>query len=272
MTRALGLNGATLPSADLKTGIEAAKQAGFEAYEPRVPLLKDAITQNTVSEICEVRRGTGLSWLPLNALEGFLELEPAALETEADSVFTLAKQFAIPQVIVVPGKAGRTSGSPTAVSKELRVLTDQARSYGVSLLYELIGFATHVFPTLNAALAVSREADVPLVLDTFHLAISQAKLEEIVVLPPEAIGLVHLSDALTQGKERSELLDEDRVLPGEGGLPLRELLSAIADTGYRGPISVEVFHPKYGSRSPHEVAREARERTLQILQQAGWSN
>jgi sugar phosphate isomerase/epimerase len=138
------------------------------------------------------------------------------------------------------------------------------------LLYELIGFATHVFSTLNAAVAVSREADVPLVLDTFHLAVSETTLTEIAELPCEAIGLVHLSDALSEGKERSELLDGDRVLPGEGGLPLRELLAAIADTGYRGPVSVEVFHPKYGNRSPHEVAREARERTLQILRQAGW--
>jgi 4-hydroxyphenylpyruvate dioxygenase len=257
-----------MPGADLETGIDAARQAGFSFYEPRIPLLENATVETLKRSTTDLLRG--LSWLPLNALEGFLELETSVLQTEADSVFSLAKQFAISQLIVVPGKAGKRKASLTKAGEELRSLADSARSHGVSLLYELIGFPTHVFPALGEALVVSREAGVPLVLDTFHLAVSQTSPADIRGLSAEAIGLVHLSDAITEGKAGTELLDEDRVLPGEGGLPLAVLLGAIGQTGYRGAVSVEVFHPKYGASNPHDVACEAYRRAVRVLSEAGW--
>ena len=78
--------------------------------------------------------------------------------------------------------------------------------------------------------------------------------------------------ALTGDKTPVELQDADRVLSGEGGLPLVDMLTAISGIGYKGTVSVEVFHPKYGERDPRDVAQEAYKRAQTVLQAAGWSS
>ena len=75
--------------------------------------------------------------------------------------------------------------------------------------------------------------------------------------------------ALTGDKKPAELQDADRVLPGEGGLPLADLLTAISGIGYKGAVSVEVFHLKHGDHGSREVAREAYQQARTVLQVAG---
>lgn len=265
----LGLNGATLPNADLLTAIEAAKKAGFALYEPRVNQLYEAASYNEDEKIQKALDTSGLAWLPLNALEGVFEFPLDPLPEHVDQVLSLAERFGVTQVILVPGKPSRKI-TPSVTPATLSCLIDRARLHRVSLLYELIGFPTHAFPSLEQAYAVASNVGTPLVLDTFHLAVSRASPQEIASLSAEAIGLVHLSDALTEGRAPEDLLDQDRVLPGEGGLPLVDILEAIASTGYQGPVSVEVFHPRYRECDPYEVAQEAYRRTEEVLQASGW--
>lgn len=264
------MNSATIPNADLETGIRAAADAGFSFYEPRVLLLLDCEEKGSRGRAVSALRRSGLTWLPLNALEGLFELDSETFLARADKIFSLAGRFGIPQVIVVPGQPTHRTTSIQEAQETLRTVKDRASSHEISLLYELIGFPAHAFPSLGQAYAVASNAGVPLVLDTFHLAVSRASLPEIPSLPSMAIGLVHLSDALTRGTTLEELRDGDRVLPGEGELPLVDLLTAISRTGYHGPISVEVFHPRYGERDPAEVSREAYHRAQTVLQAAGW--
>ncbi|MCR4391505.1 MAG: sugar phosphate isomerase/epimerase [Candidatus Acetothermia bacterium] len=267
MTMILGLNGATLATASLDTGIRAARDAGFAGYEPRTPVLEGCEARGGREAALAAVAEIGLTWLPLNALEGVFALDGPTLPSQATAVFSLAARFRVPQVILVPGSA-RIAES--AAHAELAWLKTQATQHHVSVLYELIGFPTFAFPSLDQAYDLASAAGVPLVLDTFHLAVSRTSPGEIARLPKAAIGLVHLSDAITAGKAVEELRDEDRVLPGEGGLPLVDILTAIHRTGYRGPVSVEVFHPKYGEQDPYAVARDAHRRARQVLAQAGW--
>jgi len=250
----LGLNGATIVRADLESGLIAARNAGFSYYEPRVPTLAGCEKQGCRERALESLHEAGLSWLAINALEGVFELAPDRLLARSEEIFCLAERFNVRQVIVVPGK-----GRPTFTdAKELLMeFGKRGRKHGVSLLYEFIGFPEHAFPTLQEAHTVAAAAGLPLVLDTFHLAVSRTEPELIAALPPDAIGLVHLSDALTEGKTMAEIADLDRVLPGEGGLPLANFVRAILDTGYTGPLSVEVFHPKYELDEPATVAGQA---------------
>lgn len=228
MALSLGLNGATIPNADLVTGIHVASDAGLSFYEPRVALLRDNNVPEVRHKAVTLLAEGALTWLPLNALEGVFELDQAGLLTHADQVFSLAERFGVTQVIVVPGNPGQET-TLSVMTSTLSRLIDRAHLLGASLLYELIGFPTHAFPSLEQAYAVASNVGIPLVLDTFHLAVSRASPQEIASLSAEAIGLVHLSDALTRGKAPEELQDADRVLPGEGGFLSRPAYSYIKD-------------------------------------------
>jgi len=264
----LGLNGATIPSANLETGVRVAHEAGFGGYEPRVPALLDAERRYGGARSFDSLGASGLSWLPLNALEGVFELDQEALIARARETFGLAARFSIAQVIAVPGRPARAVPLETA-RETLSRLVDLARAYEVHVLYELIGFPSHAFPSLRAAVALTADLDVPLVLDTFHLAVSRTDPSELRTLDPERVGLVHLSDALVPGPVAG-LRDADRVLPGEGALPIIELLRGILACGYAGAVSVEVFHPRYGAADAEDVARQAH-RSAEAALAAAWS-
>ena len=126
-----------------------------------------------------------------------------------------------------------------------------------------------MFPSLALAREVSGTSNLRLVLDTFHLAVSGTPISAIQQMDAAEIGLIHLSDAIVGDHSVSDISDEDRVLPGEGELPLLNYLGALADIGYVGPVSVEVFHPKYADIGPGRGALEAHIRARSALASAG---
>jgi 2-keto-myo-inositol isomerase len=66
-----------------------------------------------------------------------------------------------------------------------------------------------------------------------------------------------------------ELLDNTtRIIPGDGVSPLVRILRQLADKGYAGPLSVELFLPKYQQGDPFEVAREIRQKAESVMRQA----
>jgi len=79
----------------------------------------------------------------------------------------------------------------------------------------------------------------------------------IAALDSDQIGLVHLTDAILAGRSPTVIADGDRVLPDEGELALEEIVEAIGRTGFSGPISVEVFHPKYANEETNDVSERA---------------
>ncbi|MCK5827924.1 sugar phosphate isomerase/epimerase, partial [Candidatus Bipolaricaulota bacterium] len=145
-----------------------------------------------------------------------------------------------------------------------------AASYDVDFLYEFIGFPHHAFSSIAQARDVARAAKLPLVLDTFHLAVSQTSIESLQQLTATDIGLIHLSDAIVGDRHITEITDADRVLPGEGRLALADYLKAVLGVGFGGPISVEVFHPKYENIGAGTGALDAQRRAHSALDAVGF--
>ena len=48
---------------------------------------------------------------------------------------------------------------------------------------------------------------------------------------------------------------EARLSPGEGDIPLVELIRALDQIGSRAPIGVEVIHTRHEAMDPEEVGR-----------------
>jgi sugar phosphate isomerase/epimerase len=53
---------------------------------------------------------------------------------------------------------------------------------------------------------------------------------------------VQLSDLADVAREWAA--DADRILPGEGDLPVAEIVTALKALGYTGPVSVETMNPQ----------------------------
>jgi sugar phosphate isomerase/epimerase len=103
-----------------------------------------------------------------------------------------------------------------------------------------------------------------LLVDSFHCRCSGTPWEEISTIPPEKIVLVHLNDA--PALPRHQLLDHERLLPGEGALDLPAFLRALASAGYNGAVSLEVFSKELNGMNPADAARRAWSAAASCLQ------
>ena len=66
-----------------------------------------------------------------------------------------------------------------------------------------------------------------------------------------------------------ELLDNTtRIIPGDGVAPVTAILRKLADKGYAGPLSVELFLPKFQQGDPFAVASEIRKKAEAVMRRA----
>lgn len=120
-------------------------------------------------------------------------------------------------------------------------LCDIAAGHGLGVDLEFMRF--RVVGTLAHALDVVTRADRPngrLLIDVLHLCRCGATAAMLAEVPAHRIGSVQLCDAPRQDPGEAGLVAEareGRLFPGEGELPLRELL-AVLPAGV--PVSVEV--------------------------------
>ena len=130
----VGLHGAVIPQADLKTGLKAASEAGFQFYEPELPKILEC-TPGQQQEVDELRKQLGITWLPLNEVQAF----SSSPSHSPHDVFALASGLGIPAVTVIPEMCPGGLSFERAV-QELKQMAGIASKNGVSLLFEMLCF------------------------------------------------------------------------------------------------------------------------------------
>ena len=83
-------------------------------------------------------------------------------------------------------------------------------------------------------------------------------------MDPERLLIFHINDVEERPKETIE--DAHRLLPGEGVIPLDDILSGLKGIGFDGFCSVELLRIEYWERDPAELAAAARAATMKVLE------
>lgn len=117
--------------------------------------------------------------------------------------------------------------------------------------------------SLRDALDLARAAGVKVVLDVFSCWYERG-LEELVRKNIDQIALVQLSDFVIGTHETG-----NRVVPGDGDLPLARLLSMVLDAGYEGPFDLEIMGPRMDSEGYPSAIRRSVERASELLDRCG---
>jgi len=145
---------------------------------------------------------------------------------------------------------------------------DIAKQFGMVVMAEAVRTSTFI-GTLPTMLKMMREAAHPNVaplLDFYHFWSGLNKLEDLDQIRQGEIGHVHFQDVPDMPRE---LLDNTtRIIPGDGVAPLNRMLRTLADKGYSGPLSVELFLPRFQQGDPYEVAREIRQKAEAVMRRA----
>jgi 2-keto-myo-inositol isomerase len=145
---------------------------------------------------------------------------------------------------------------------------DIAKQFGMTVMAEAVRSSTFI-GTLPTLLKMMREAGHPNVaplLDFYHFYSGLNKLEDLDLIRPGEIGHVHFQDVPDMPRE---LLDNTtRLIPGDGIAPLNRMLRTLADKGYAGPLSVELFLPRFQQGDPYDIAREIRQKAETVMRRA----
>ena len=272
----LGLNGATTLKADLATDIAVAGKAGFDFIEIWAAKLIGYLDRGGLPALRRDLRRAGVTPATLNSVERITFNDASGrirMLEDFRRLCRVAEAIGCETILVVPSPRPKRV-SDTAIEREsvrvLRELSRIAKPHGVRLAYEFLGFADCTVNSLaQCATIVEKVArpNVGLVLDTFHFFAGGSTLASIRKVDPRHIFMVHLNDV--ERAPRRKMHDALRLYPGKGIIPLRGILRELRGIGYTGKMSVEIFRPQYWSRSPLQVARQARATSLRLLHEAG---
>jgi 2-keto-myo-inositol isomerase len=260
----LGFNTSGTMTTPLAAELPALAAAGFEWVELRTPELRDFLAGGTLQELRALLDGHGLRVGSINALEffSFRGGEEPALLAEMGELCGWAEALGCACVIAVPSPTPsyRTTW-PEVVAESARVferLTTLAAPHGVTVGLEPLGFGWCSVRTVAGAMQVLDAVDAGntgLVIDLFHLALGGSRLEELDALDGARVAIVHVDDVVLGTLEAAT--DADRVLPGEGALPLDDVGRRLAARGFDGLVSVELFRPEDWSLDAALVAERS---------------
>jgi sugar phosphate isomerase/epimerase len=270
MTLAIHQN--TSAGAGYRKSLEGWSRAGIRYVELTVALLDEFLKTDSLAAARRVLTDLGLT--PVSAacgVQGLWEPNP----NHAASLENLKKRcemFAALGLNRIYAPTGTTQkftedDYKTGVDN-MRAVGETAKQFRMTMMTEFVRASTFI-STLTTLLNMMRAAAHPNLaplLDFYHFWSGLNKLEDLDLIRPGEIGHVHFQDVPDMPRE---LLDNTtRFIPGDGIAPLTQILRKLADKGYAGSLSVELFLPRFQQGDPFEVAREIRQKAESVMRQA----
>ena len=270
MTLAIHQN--TSVGAGYRKSLEGWSRAGIKYVELTAALLDEFLKTDSLAAAHRVLTDLGLT--PVSCacgVQGLWEPNPnhaAALENLKKRCEMFAA-LGLNRIYSPTGTTQKfTEDDYKAGVDNMREVGEIARQFRMTAMAEFVRTSSFI-STLTTLLKMTRAAAHPNVaslLDCYHFWSGLNKMEDLDLLRPGEIAHVHFQDVPDIPRE---LLDNTtRFIPGDGITPLPRILRKLADKGYAGPLSVELFLPKFQQADPFELAREIRQKAESVMRQA----
>jgi sugar phosphate isomerase/epimerase len=201
---------------------------------------------------------------------GFMEF----LGYSADDFFRIADELGVSTMTVIgtlqPGLA-----SVPEIAESFALLADRAAAHGLRCVLEFIPIWG--INNLEMAWQILQIADRPnaaLAFDFWHYIRGGRDDALLRSIPGNKIAYVQVTDAEAIPPAGRSLHDDclfHRLQPGQGGLPIKELLDILCEIGGTERIGPEVFSAKLDALPAEAIADELREPYWRALAQSGIS-
>lgn len=265
------LNTSTIRPAKLLDKIRIAGECGYGAIELWNDEMDEALRSGvSMSDIVKALSDYGLSVPSVIAIHNWMtthgEEYRKALD-EAKRRMEQAAQVGAKRIVATPPVRIEGALDLRLAADRYNELLELGRQVGVLPAVEFLGFSEAVYRVDQAweIVKLSGASDGSVVLDTFHLYRGGSSLDDVPDLKGEFIAILHFND-VPAGIPRESLTDADRVYPGDGILPLRQIVKEVMERGYSGAISLELFNRELWERDPKEVAQVGIEKMRVIVE------
>jgi len=245
----------------LLTYIEIAAKAGYDGVELWVSDVRDYLKAgNTVHTLAKFIADRKLKVENAISFTTWMVHDPAKRKEGL-------KQLEEEMGIMAALGCGYIAAPPVGVEKDKPVNFQEAgnyyreilqlgRKHGVMPLLEFWG-ASGTLYNLSQALAIAAAADDPdakILPDVYHLFRGGSGFNGLKLLSGTAVEVIHFND-YPAGKPVNEQTDSDRVYPGDGAAPLKQVLRYLQQMGGAKVLSLELFNKTYWAQDPLTVAK-----------------
>jgi sugar phosphate isomerase/epimerase len=256
---------------DLVELVEIAAKTGYQALEPWVRELEQHTKAGrSLKELGQRIRDRGLT---VESAIGFAEWvvddearRKKGLE-QARRDMDLVQQVGGKRLAAPPaGATNQADLNLFLAAERYRALLDIGDSLGVVPQVELWGFS-RALSRLGEVTLVAMESGHPkacILPDVYHLYKGGSSLTGFRLLAGTALHVLHLND-YPANPPRASITDAERVYPGDGVAPLKEILRELQRIGYRGVLSLELFNRTYWKQDPLTVARTGLEKMRAVV-------
>jgi sugar phosphate isomerase/epimerase len=275
--RRCGLSEVATPSWTVAEDIDAYAARGFAAIGIWLPKLERGpfegffipeatIPDDVVSATADHVRTAGIAVSHLVLTGFYTEPELSDRIEHTLHAMDVAAALGASCVVVAPGRRNGRAYAETRdfAARALTEVFERARRPEVLLAVEpIIAWQSDYLNTLGEALELVELVGHPnlgVYPDSFHLWRTGTMLDDVERADGRIFG-VHLNDAATGD-------DQHNRLPGEGDLPLVEIVRAIEATGYRGTYDNELMDPSLGL-APAEIVDRCARAMIEVLGEAG---
>jgi 2-keto-myo-inositol isomerase len=251
--------------------IDLAARAGYQAIEPWVPKLEQFVKGG--GDPKDLGKRAADAGLRVESSIGFIEWivddegrRRKGLE-DARRAFDLVAQLGAKRLAAPPvGATKQTDLNLLRAAERYRALLELGDQFGVVPQVEVWGFSTSLGRLGETAL-VAIESGHPkacVLADVYHLHKGGSGFGGLKQLSGASLQIFHMNDyPSTPGRDK--ITDADRVYPGDGVAPLKQMLRDLYRAGFRGTLSLELFNPSYWKQDALLVARTGLEKMKAVV-------
>lgn len=231
--------------------------------------LEEYLKSHPIAEVGQLIQEHGVELAVASFQGGLFTLDTAASEATWEHFgrrLEICQQLGVGTLVVAADVVGKpTPAHLESMRAALRCAGELAAEYGVRVALEFQASSTLVnnLETAVALVAECRHTNIGVCLDTYHLWTGPSRLNDLAYLTPENLFHVQVSDLA--GVPRELAADADRILPGEGDLPLDAIVEHLKSIHYTGCVSIELMNPQIWQVPPRqfgEIAITAARRLL----------
>jgi len=241
--------------------VATAAKAGYKAIEPWIGSIRNYQKQG--GSLKDLRKRIADLGLAVPSAIGFAAWISDDTARRAKGLKDLArdmdlvKQIGGTGIAAAPAGVGRTAIKDLfAIAQRYRAVLDLGDKTGVMPLLEIWG-PSNTLSRIGQALLVAAESGHPkasVLLDVYHIYKGGSGFSGLKFLGPDAMHVFHVND-YPADPPRETIGDADRIFPGDGVAPLKQIFSTLKAGGFHGWLSLELFNREYYKRPAIEVAK-----------------
>jgi sugar phosphate isomerase/epimerase len=270
------LNTSTLQgqNLDLVELVEIAAKAGYQAIEPWIGDLDRHVKKGgDLKDLAQRIRDRGLTVESAIGFDEWIVDDEARRKKGLKDLrrsMELVKQIGGKRIAAPPaGAISQTNLDLLRIADRYRAILELGEQTGVVPQVEVWGFSRPL-RLLGEAAMVAMECGHPqacILPDVYHLYKGGSRMTGLPLLSGSALHVFHFND-YPATPPRSTITDAQRIYPGDGVAPLRDILRDLRHIGFRGVLSLELFNREYWKQDALTVARTGLEKMRAVVRRS----